>query len=69
MLADWEIFHRGGALRVRIGPLLDEPIEFGTEGIFVLGARAQFVETNGQISALALTSRGARNFRLTRIMQ
>ncbi len=69
LLADWEIFQRGDSLRVRIGPLLDEPIEFGTEGIFVLGARAQFVETNGQISALALTSRGARNFRLTRIMQ
>lgn len=69
LLADWELYQRGDSLRVRVGPLLDEPVEFAGAGVFILGARAEFLETNGRISGVALTSRGARNFRLTRIMQ
>lgn len=69
LLADWELYQRGDSLRVRVGPLVDEAVEFSPAGIFVLGARAQFLETNGQISGVSLTSRGARNFRLTRIVQ
>ena len=69
LLADWELYRRGDSLRVRVGPLVDEPVEFVGPGVFMLGARAEFLETNGQVSGVALTSRGARNFRLLRIMQ
>jgi CubicO group peptidase (beta-lactamase class C family) len=69
LLADWELYRRGDSLRVRVGPLVDEPVEFVAAGVFILGARAEFLETNGQVSGVALTSRGARNFRLLRVMQ
>jgi len=68
LLADWDIFQSGDSLRVRIGPLVEEPVLLGSADSFIAGARAQFLETGGRISALTLTSRGARDFRLTRIV-
>ena len=67
LLADWLLYLRGDSLRVRIGPLVDEPVRFSNEGIVAGGTVLNFLEAGGKVSGITLTSRGARDFRLTRI--
>lgn len=67
LLADWVIIPVGDSLRVRIGPTFEETVRPGSAGAVIAGSRVQFEAANGKISALTLNSRGARDFRLTRV--
>lgn len=67
LLADWIITASGDSLRVRIGPTFEEAVRPGPAGMSIAGTRLQFVETAGEIAGITLFSRGARDFRLTRV--
>ncbi|HEV8612195.1 MAG TPA: serine hydrolase domain-containing protein [Gemmatimonadales bacterium] len=69
LLADWEITLAGDSLRLRIGPLLETRFLPTSHGALLAGSPVHFLEANGSIAAITLTSRGARNFRLTRTTQ
>jgi hypothetical protein len=57
----------GDSLRVRIGPLYRETVAVSPRGMFIAGARVRPVEQNGRLTGLSLSSRGARDFILTRM--
>jgi len=59
----------GDSLRVRVGPLAEETVVLTPRGFLFAGARLRFLETDGRVTGISLTSRGARDFRLTRITQ
>ena len=67
LFADWIVIQRGDTLRVQIGPALEEAVTSTPEGTFFAGAQLRFLETAGRVSGLSLTSRGARDFHLTRV--
>jgi CubicO group peptidase (beta-lactamase class C family) len=67
LLADWVLVAAGDSLLVRIGPTYQETVRPGPNGLFIAGSRVQPVEADGRISGLILNSRGARDFRLTRV--
>jgi CubicO group peptidase (beta-lactamase class C family) len=67
LLADWIIWQAGDSLRVRIGPVMEEPVTITPNGAVVAGAQLKLLETDGKVTGLSLTSRGARDFHLTRI--
>jgi CubicO group peptidase (beta-lactamase class C family) len=69
LLADWVVRLAGDSLRVRIGPLLEETVALTPRGFRFAGAQLQFLETDGRVTGITLTSRGARDFRLNRIPQ
>ena len=69
LLADWTIWQAGDSLRVRIGPVMEETVTITPNGAVVAGAQLKLLETGGKVTGLSLTSRGARDFRLTRITQ
>jgi hypothetical protein len=52
---------------VRIGPTYQEIVRPGPNGLFIAGGRVQPVEADGKLTGLLLNSRGARDFRLTRV--
>lgn len=67
LLADWIVWQAGDSLVVRIGPMLEQAVALSPRGFLFAGAQLQFVETDGRVAGISLTSRGARDFRLTRI--
>jgi CubicO group peptidase (beta-lactamase class C family) len=69
LLADWVVRLAGDSLRVRIGPLVEETVALTPRGFRFAGAQLRFLETDGRVTGISLTSRGARDFRLTRIIQ
>lgn len=66
LLADWVMTLERDSLRVRIGPLYQETVTVGARGMVIAGARVRPVEQGGRVTGLSLTSRGARDFILTR---
>lgn len=68
LLADWEIVLADGSLRVRVGPVVEETLTLTPAGATVAGTRLGFLEHDGRITGITLTSRGARDLRLTRIL-
>jgi len=67
LLADWILFPASDSLHLRIGPTFEETLRFGGGGAISSMGRVQFVETDGKIAGITLNSRGARNFRLTKV--
>lgn len=67
LLTDWILRASGASLLVEIGPLTRDAGRFTAPGARVAGAQLRFLETDGRVSGLSLTSRGARDFRLTRM--
>jgi len=67
LLADWVLVAAGDSLRVRIGPTYQEMVQPGPNGLVIAGSRVQPVEADGKLIGLVLNSRGARDFRLTRV--
>ena len=69
LLADWVVRLAGDSLRVSIGPLVEETVALTPQGFRFAGAQLRFLETDGRVTGISLTSRGARDFLLTRITQ
>ena len=67
LLADWIVFVASDSLHLRIGPTFEDTLRFGPGGAVSSVGRVQFVEAEGKIVGITLNSRGARNFRLTKV--
>ena len=68
LLADWVIVQVGDSLRVRIGPTLEAAVTWtAANGFVAAGVPIQFQVKDRSISGITITTRGARDFQLTKV--
>lgn len=67
LLADWQILQVGDSLRIRIGPVVEGAVTPQPDGGFQAAEiPIRFLITNGRVTGLSITTRGARGFTLTK---